>query len=211
MRATKHVPIIYAMGVKQIIDQVDSRDQTVRSVAHLEAIAEPNRYAVYQAVAWAGVSTIREIAETLGRKPASLYRHVARLVGAGLLIEVDEVKTGRRPATRYRARPKLKYDPDDPANARALAQIVERGCRQAAGGFRAAVESQKAITSGPDRDTHFTPPSGWLTPSELARANSLIEELRTLVLGAPRRPGTRLIDLTVTMSPRNVSTTQETT
>ena len=78
-------------------------EESITSLKQLEAIAEPTRYAIYSAIAWEGVTTIREISEHLAMKQASLYRHIERLCDVGLIQEAGEIETARQPAKSYRA------------------------------------------------------------------------------------------------------------
>lgn len=183
------------------IDISDERDQ-VTDPSQLALLAEPARYAIYSSVAWGHEKSIREIAERLGLKPSSLYRHIDALVDAGLFEEAGSVETGRRPARLFRARRILKYDPERPGNAEALSQVVERGMRHGAAGFRRVAESGTAVARGDQRNMHFTAPTGWLEPADLARANALIDELRELIQESEPNPGTRLFEVTLTLAER---------
>ena len=181
-------------------------EEAITSVKQMEVIAEPTRYAIYSAIAWGGVTTIREISEHLAMKQASLYRHIEQLCEVGLIHEAGDVETTRRPAKSYRATKRvLRYKPDSPKSIEALCSVVDRAASHAANGFRRSAETGRAVPLGPHRDTHLGVQSGWLTKSERKRANQLINELRELLMNSGRREKTELMHLTLLMWPETKS------
>ena len=69
--------------------------------AHWRALNSPVRNAILQLLISSGPTTVPVIAEQLGRKPKSLYRHVDILLKAGLLVQTGVQPTGRRAAAEY--------------------------------------------------------------------------------------------------------------
>lgn len=174
----------------------------IRDPVIINALADPTRFAVFSAIAWGSARTIREVGERIGRKPGSLYRHFDVLEGLGLIKRSGTISTARRDARLYEADAdsKLVYDKRDPEVVEAINNVVASAARNAARSFaRSAREG--AVTRGADRDTHMVTQSGWLTEDELARFNAIVNEMREFLVSHERRPGTRLIQATLVMSP----------
>ena len=78
-----------------------SDDETISDPQQIRALCSPMRHAIHQVVLSQGEASIREIGEQVGKKPASLYRHIDQLVEVGLLIEQGTKSTSRRDAKVY--------------------------------------------------------------------------------------------------------------
>ncbi len=61
------------------------RTLVIRDAAVLRALRTPLRQEILSALDRPGGASVRELATTLGRKPASLYYHVHDLVRVGLV------------------------------------------------------------------------------------------------------------------------------
>jgi DNA-binding MarR family transcriptional regulator len=168
----------------------------------INALADPTRFAVFSAIAWGSARTIREVGERIGRKPGSLYRHFDVLEGLGLIRRSGTIGTARRDARLYEADAgsKLVYDNRDPEVVEAINNVVASATRNAARSFARSAR-KGAVTRGADRDTHMATQSGWLNKEELAQFNAMVNEMREFLVSHERRPGTRLIQATLVMSP----------
>ncbi|MFG0273583.1 MAG: winged helix-turn-helix domain-containing protein [Phycisphaerales bacterium] len=180
----------------------------VRDPVTINALADPTRYAILNAIARGGARTVREVAERLGRRAGSLYRHFDVLEGLGLIARVGTIGTARRDARVYEADPHMRfiYDASDPELVDAINSLVSSAARNASRSFARSARSG-ATTRGPGRDTHMATQSGWLTDDELRDFNAMVDELQAFLLSCERRPGTRLIETTTIVAPGAVRAT----
>lgn len=176
----------------------------IESHEQLEAIALPIRTEIVEVVSYLGPCSIRDLARLMDRKRPLLHFHVAKLVAVGLLLQAGERGEGRRRELLYRTiggPPYVIYDRDDPFNVemtiRYSKNILARAQRQLADSFA----SGAAITDGKHRDTHATQMTAWLSRSELARANRMIEELQKLLKPSKEIEGKQLFSLTLGLAP----------
>ncbi len=174
----------------------------ITDAATINALADPTRFAILSAIAWGGARTIRDVAERIGRRPGSLYRHFDVLESLGLISRAGTVETARRDARLYEADKDLRfvYDAKNPDVTEAINNLVASAARNAARSFARAATSNP-VTRGPLRDTLMVTKSGWLTDDELATYNRKLDELRDFLMSCERRPGTRLIHTTTIVSP----------
>lgn len=174
----------------------------------IRVISSPLRTAIHQVVVNEGKASIREIAEQLGRKPTTLYRHVQALVDAELLLEVGTAPAGNRDAKVYAPsdyRLRFQFDLDDAPMVDAVKEYTGVKFRQATRELTRAIESGAARSDGADRNTLLRNRFGWLSPEQLARANALIDELEELFQeNMHRRENTELISVTVAARPLRV-------
>lgn len=174
----------------------------IRDAATINALADPTRLAILSAIAWGGARTVREVADRIGRRAGSLYRHFDVLEGLGLIARAGTVETARRDARLYEADPRtgFVYEAGDAEVTEAINNLVASAARNAARSFARATRAG-AVTRGAQRDTHMATPSGWLSDADLAEYNRMLDGLREFVMSRERRPGTRLIQTTIIVSP----------
>lgn len=186
----------------------------IETAEQFKAMASPVRDQIINVVAnlttWspdgtvAGVS-IREIGEQLGRKPASLYRHIEALVGAGLIYETGSQSSGGRDATTY-AVPGAHIVLIAPAETGpaldAMCEYIE-SVGQNAGREAAAAAVDRATGAneiGP-HDTGGAALRGWLDEEQRAQLRRLQKEMNAVFARSERRPGTRLMAATLLFRP----------
>jgi AcrR family transcriptional regulator len=183
----------------------------VRTAAQFAALASPVRDQIVQVVVnqapWApgredvdGVS-IREIAAQLGRKPASLYRHVDALVQAGLIREIAVHASGGRDARAYAAMGdylRLMTPERQGAAMDALCDYLERTATHAG---RESAEATRDRARGGHPDNGSMSMFGWLDAAQRRRLHALMEEAARVFDTAERRPGTRLIAASMFIRP----------
>lgn len=172
------------------------REQIVGVVAALSGSAEDGEPR--------GVS-IREIADQLGRKPPSLYRHLDALVAAGIMREVGARPSGGRDATTYAIPgervilvPPNHAGPELDAMCAYINSVATHAGREAAEAIADRALGKHGI--GPN-DTGGATLRGWLDEDQRAKVRRLLEELTELFIDTPRRPGTRLIAATLLFRP----------
>lgn len=188
----------------------------VKGAAQFDALSSPIRDQIVQVVVnqapWSpdgpesdGVS-IREIAAQLGRKPASLYRHVEALVKVGLIREIGSRASGGRDATTYSAIGEAMHlvTPERPGPAMdALCRYIERMASHA-GKESAAAARERAIDvggTGAANDQGTVSMFGWLDEDQRARLRELLLEVASVFDRAERRPGTRLVAASMLVRP----------
>lgn len=151
-----------------------------------------------------GVS-IREIAEQLGRKPPSLYRHLDSLVRAGLIREVGAQTSGGRDATTYAIPgerimlvPPDREGPELDAMCAYIASVAAHAGRETVQATVDRVTGEHAIGAN---DTGGATLRGWLDDDQRAALRRIAGELSALFINAKRRPGTRLVAATLLFRP----------
>lgn len=183
----------------------------VRAAAQFQALASPVRDQIVQVVVnqapWVegrddvqGVS-IREIAAQLGRKPASLYRHVDALVRVGLIYEVAIHVSGGRDARAYAAlgdHVRLVTPERQGPAMEALCAYLERTAAHA--GRESAAATRARARGGPAENGSMSM-FGWLDEAQRRRLHALMEEAAEVFSTAHRRPGTRLIAASLFIRP----------
>lgn len=176
----------------------------VSDPAQLRALRSPLRQTLVEFLANRGPSTIVELAETMGRAPATLYRHVDLLCRVGLIVDdAPRIKPRHheRVVKAAGARLRLPIDAADAASKSAIADIIASDLRTAERSFRVAIVEGVGTTSGSDRNTRAMSTFGWLTAVELRRVNRLIDDAYKIVNGKQPRDGAVFVGLSIVMSP----------
>lgn len=193
----------------------------VRSAAQFDALASAVRDQIVQVLVhlapWSpdrpepeGVS-IAAVAQELGRKPASLYRHFDDLLAAGLIRETGTQASGGRDARTFSAIGEVMtlITPSRAGPALdALCRYLERMATHA-GRESAAAVRERARERARDRDqSEPTPPQqasvsmfGWLTEDERSELHGLLISVSDIFRGATRRPGTTLVAASMLVRP----------
>ncbi len=179
--------------------------EIIERADQVRALSSQIRCAIHQIVLNQGEVSIREIAEQLGRKPVSLYRHIDQLVEVGVLDEVGTRSTARRDAKLYATKLNyLRYTPEDEEMTDAICSVTKCMLKSIAGGVVKALESKEAITSGPHRDTYIGSPFGWLDEDEIVELNTKLNEVIRVFADKPRKPDAKLIAISIGMHPMPV-------
>src|SRR5688572_9630588 len=161
----------------------------VERPAQIRALASPARQELLDTLQALGRASVPELAAQLGRPADALYYHVRALQKAGLLREVERRRRGRHVEAVYATpepdkRLKLSYRAGGKASARAVSSVVASMLRASRRDFDAAIARADVAVDGPRRELWAARVKGWLSPRELARANTLLLELATLVSGS---------------------------
>jgi len=188
------------------------RELKVSTAAQFDALASPVRDQIVQVVVnheafrpGEGLS-IREIGAQLGRKPASLYRHMEELVKAGLLREQGPQASGGRDASVYAA-DGAALVLETPARAGpaldALCRYIERMASHAGKESAAAVRTRVRESRGarPDPVQGSASLVGWLDEAQVQRLREMLFEMTEIFGHAQRRPGTSLIAASLLIRP----------
>jgi predicted transcriptional regulator len=180
----------------------------VRGAEQFEALSSPVRDQVLQVVVnqagggrGTGGVTIREIAEQLGRKPASLYRHIEGLVGSGLIREVGPTASGGRDATAYAADGEVVVLVTPERSGAAMDGLCRYLEKMGVHAGRETAEATRAGLGGKGGEVGTMSMFGWLDESQRGRLRDLLHEVAQVFDEAERRPGTRLVAASMLVRP----------
>lgn len=176
----------------------------IRSLRQLEALALPVRTEIVETVSFLGPCSVGELARLLGRKRPVLHFHVDKLVGVKLLVRCGERGTGRQRETLYRTPGTpvfVVYDRDDPRNVELTARYSRNMLSHTTRLLARALRSRSIRTSGPHRDTYVAQMTAWLSDSELAEVNKLIERLHARLRPSPKTEGKKLCSFVLALTP----------
>ncbi len=184
-----------------------ARKSTARisTVEQLEVLAAPATFEVFEALQAAGPATVAELGPRLGRKPNSLHYHIRKLVGLGMVEQVDTRRSGARTEALYDVTADVFTGPPVPKNTQlrkatvdAVASILRLASRNYA---RAAQRPGTLTQTGRHRNILAHRQKAWLTKRELAEVNRHLEALsRIFITNQGTQRGT-LCALTMVLTP----------
>ncbi|MBD3162435.1 MAG: helix-turn-helix domain-containing protein, partial [Candidatus Eisenbacteria bacterium] len=184
----------------------------VRRPSQIQALATPTRLEIVEMLQVHGAASISEIAESLGRRPDSLYYHVRILQKVGLLQE-----TAKRPRNRtYEAvydlpgRPlKIDYRLSDRRIRKGLVRLISSLLRNTARDFHRAVESRPLVAEGPCRQLWGARLKGRVTRSQLREINAHLHRIgEILTTPTAAHPNAELMAATFVVLPLNRESTK---
>ena len=157
-----------------------NRPYVVKSTRQLLALASPGREDIIDAVTVHGPCGVSEIAKFVGRSRNALYYHVKVMRDHGLLVETQVEGQGVKPTAHYDlpGRPfVVRYDLSTAKSRRAVIAIAKARFRSGQRGFLRAISSEGAVVSGPRRNLWVSHWKGWLTTTDLEKANRILRQL----------------------------------
>jgi len=167
-------------------------DETIDCPDQIRSLCSPMRHEIHQVVLSQGEASVREIAEQMGRKPASLYRHIDQLVEVGLLIEMGTKSTARRDAKMYTTKLEfMRYRPRKPEMVEALGEFARSSLKDTGLKITKSFDAGTAVLPVPHRDIFIGSPAGWLDENELAELNEHIDAIIGLMINKPRKPDSK--------------------
>jgi len=155
----------------------------MRRASQLAALGTPIRWEIAETLSLCGPSSVRELAERMGRKPASLYYHVQALLCVGLVVMDSTRRVSRRWEVVYRlVAPHLAIDRKRPSPAykEALCRSCEAFLRLAAREHRVAVERGDLETEGDLHGLMVRRHTGRLGRGDLKKLNRLLAQVEGL-------------------------------
>lgn len=175
---------------------------TIRRPEQAEALVSPVRQEIVNALSAAGPSTVAQIARLLGRRPDTLYYHVAALERVGLLVRSGRVRAGKRFGVVYDvpARP-IRIERGGAVSDEAIARVVRASLRLADRDFRRALKEGAAVTHGPGRNLRGGRVKGWIDEADLPELNDLIARICDILERGEPRPGARLQSFSYVLTP----------
>ncbi len=159
---------------------------------HWEVIKSPKRLRVLEGIRSLGECTIPHLTAHLNETKKSLYYHVTRLLGAGLIEEAGVCNSGTpRDAVVYRSTLQdgvipFAWDPGSELETRRVIQARDRWGRLMLDAYH---QNRKAITGKPTRQRTIAK-MNWLsvTPAQRDQIESLFEQLRAVIEEAEMNP-----------------------
>lgn len=129
--------------------------------------------------------SVAELAGRMGRSAASLYHHVRKLEGVGLLQRAGERVEGGRPKALYLPVARSFQLGADPADAEGRGDILKTlatAFRMAHSELDEALQDPDRDQDGPTREVYATRLHARLTPAALAKLNGHIDAMMELLL-----------------------------
>lgn len=151
-----------------------------------------------------GDAGIADLALQLGKHADGLYYHLKILCKSGLVIELPAGEEGER---HYRlggnaSEPlRLAYRTDSDARKNALRKFARGMLQVAEDDFGAALEFDRVVTEGPLRQLWAARNKAWLSESELAEVNELLERLCDLMSRPRSSEREHLLSCTFVLAP----------
>jgi DNA-binding Lrp family transcriptional regulator len=177
----------------------------IRTAAQLRTLASPVVHDLLQALRTGGPATIADLGPRVGRPANSLHYHVRKLVQAGFVRQVGTGRSGARVQAIYDVVAERFVGPSapQPARLRALtvdlvAALLRRTTRDFA---RATADPASVTESGPTRNIVADRHSAWLTPTQLGKANRLIDALHDVFTENAGTQQGQLFVLTTVLTP----------
>ncbi len=169
-----------------------STTHVVRGQRQRAALASPLRMEIIGLFEYGRALSVRDMADRLGRPVASLYFHVHKLVGAGLLVEGDQRGSGPAAEVLYRAvadRIALLVNPRSPDSVDAVVKSVRALLRQVGREFENACRSASHHATMPAQDAAARRQRVWLTPQDAAEARRMLDSVERFLVRKSRKSG----------------------
>lgn len=170
----------------------------------IEALGSTVRREIVLYTAATGLSSINEIAHGIGRSATSLYRHVAKLVEVGLLIEAGQETSAGRPRKLYRTparRMNISIGPDNPEAIEAMCHAVASHLRFAGRALSRVYRANSGRRTGNDRNTRISVEQGWVSKDDLVKINQMIDMINDMTFVDRTDDRTELVNITLAMWP----------
>lgn len=177
----------------------------IRRRDQLAALESAVRQEIIDTVQAAGPRSAAEISALLGRPADALYYHIRRLAQVGLLVEHARRRTERRYEVVYDlvGHPLvLEYPAGRDHGHHPLSRLVRAMLRTAERDFRAAIGADGAAADGAERNLWAGRRHAWLSRSDLARVNRLLDQLVRIMTEARNPASGQLCTLTLVLAPR---------
>jgi len=177
----------------------------IRRPEQIRALRSPVRQEIVDTVQSLGACSVADVARELGRHADGLYYHVRALVRVDLLRPAGTRSEGGRSEALYATRSpdhpmRLRYDPEDPANAEAVLGVVASMLRMTERDFAQAFRPD-ARTEGPSRNLWAARVKSWLSDEDLLEVNRLLGELEAIFERAKEPGRERLHAFTFVIAP----------
>jgi DNA-binding transcriptional ArsR family regulator len=172
------------------------REYCITDPEQAKALARPIRLQIVDRLGALGPTTVRELADALGRKPTAIYHHLAILEEAGLIEAEKSIGAKRgRPSDVYRAiasRVRLGRPYSHPELIPTISLIADQTAMNASRALRSTMRLPSARWTGAKRVHGFFSVVSAPSPKRLKRINKLLDELVELTWAVDEEPGERI-------------------
>lgn len=175
----------------------------VEDVETMQILASPVRWEVLDAASALGECSAAEIAEFTARARTSLYPHIQKLVECGLILETGTRLMGKRYEQLYRPKAVMigtRFNQDDQDNLDYHADFANALARQMARKHIRAASEDGVNPRTDQRNHHCGGHSVWVDDQQLAKLNSMIDEIWSFCEQSRPGEGKQLLHLGVFMS-----------
>jgi DNA-binding transcriptional ArsR family regulator len=175
----------------------------IRSSKQLAALAAAARQEIIDVLEQMGTVSVAELAAALGRPADALYFHLRALTRAGLVQSAEQRSPGGRNEAVYRTVApglQLQYEPENPANRKAISAIVASMLRLAMRDFSRSFQPGNVVVSGARRELWALRKVGRLSRAQLGAMNRRLSRFVEEVT-VPAGANGRLYAVTVVLTP----------
>jgi hypothetical protein len=167
----------------------------------LAALTSPVRLEIFGEIKEAGPCSVRELAKRMDRRADGLYHHVRVLVKAGVLVESEVRRVGRRDEAVYRPVASRIAGQMDPASQNSR-QIAERaaGASLRLAGREMSAAIRKCTARGAPAP-RIARQKSWLTEEAIAELNRHLGRIEQLLTRHARKKRGRPYALTTVLVP----------
>lgn len=176
----------------------------VREVAQVRALTGPMPHRLVSAFERMGQCTVGELSDELDEPAESLYYHVRRMVGAGVLRQCGVRPTSRRDEAIYELPGKeLVFDPNNtsPAFLTALGKSVSALLRLADRAYGLAIAARGTKRKGGARNLMIQQHYARLGADDLTELNRRLEDIADFIQERDDPTARPWVSLTMALSP----------
>lgn len=170
----------------------------------IEALGSPAKREIVQFVATTGPTSVPEIADGVGRKVTSLYRHVHELVEMGLLLEAGKAKTIRRDKQLYVTpgkRLQVNVEAADRKAISALCRAMNQHLRAVGREMTRVHKSHTGRHRGTAPNVKFVGDKGWASRDKISKINKHLADASSCLSSVPKSNRDELINLSAAVWP----------
>jgi DNA-binding transcriptional ArsR family regulator len=181
-----------------------SQAECISEPRRLAALASPLRMELIGALRTQGPTSIRELAVQLDRPADGLYHHLRTLLKAGIVVEREQRKVGRRMEAVYEvaaSRIAGRLDPKSPQSKGAAVRAGTAALRLAAREFKAAIETDSLTLAKGLPNIRVSRQRTWLTDQGLIRLHRLFGQIERLLVKESDQKQGRPHSLTIVLAP----------
>ncbi len=156
----------------------------------LRFMSNPIRWEIIDALTSIGECSAADIADFTARARTSLYPHLQGLLEHGLIHESGTRLMGKRYEQLYIPAARsidTRFNKDDPDNIEFHVTLAKAAARLCSRRMERAMRHEDANPRTKKRNFHLNLMSVWVSPSELAQLNEMIDKLSQM--GRDSRPG----------------------
>jgi DNA-binding transcriptional ArsR family regulator len=151
-----------------------------------------------------GPASIRELAAQLDRPADGLYHHLRTLLKAGIVVEREQRKVGRRTEAVYEvaaSRIAGRLDPKSPQSKTAAVRAGAAALRLAAREFKTAIETDSLTLTKGLPNIGASRQRTWLSDRGLVRLHRLFGQIEKLLVKESEQKQGQPHSLTIVLAP----------